>query len=169
MVRDLFTKNPTHAGQLQALELLRLWMAQATTNESAYRGAEEVARLARHGVAPIDILVELCAVSMFLSDNPRVVFDQRSHDFAISGAIFKLAPRPRRVTRKVGTPWGVTLAAKGTSSYAPKPRSSAMAFVGRHLRVTLAGLIANVSTSLASREERRRTFEEALTAPFSTL
>jgi hypothetical protein len=44
-----------------------------------------------------------------------------------------------------------------------------MAFVGRHLRVTLAGLIANVSTSLASREERRRTFEEALTAPFSTL
>ena len=167
MVADLFARNVTHKGQLQALEWVSGLVARATHNEGAFKGAEELARLARHGVKAADILTELCAVTMYLDANPRAVPSDAAWDYAVSSAVFKLAPRPRRITRKVGSPWGVTVKAASGNSYAPKPRTSALAFVGRHLRESLAPFIVNVQRSIQSRDAQRKAFEAELSAPLS--
>ena len=167
MVADLFARNVTHKGQLQALEWVGGLVAQATHNVGAMKGGEELARLARHGIKSIDILTELCAVTAYLDANPRAAPDNRAWDYAVSSAVFKLAPRPRRITRTPGTPWGVTVKAGSGNSYAPKPRTSALAFVGRHLRQSLAPFIANVQRSIQSRDAQRKAFEAELSAPLS--
>lgn len=169
MVADLFARNLTHKGHLQAVEWVNGLVARATHNEGTFKGASEVARLARHGVKAVDILTELCAVTMYLDANPRAVPDDRAANYAVSSAVFKLAPRPRRITRKVGSAWGVTVKPAGGNSYAPKPRTSALAFVGQHLRQSLAPFISNVQRSLQSRDAQRKAFEAELSVPLTTL
>ena len=167
MVADLFARNVTHKGQQQALEWVSRLMTQATHNEGAHKGAEELARLARHGVKAVDILTELCAVTMYLDANPRAVPSDVAWDYAVSSAVFKLAPRPRRTTRGPNGHW--PLKPDPTRSYAPKPRTSALAFVGRHLRQSLAPFLSNVQRSIESRDAQRKAFEAELSAPLSTL
>ena len=168
-VSDLFQRNATHAGQLQAVEVIDGLMTRASANEGAFKGGEELARLARHGVRALDILTEVCAISLYLNANPRAVPDDRSWDVAVSAAVFKLAPRPRRMTRKPGTPWPVSSKAVAASSYAPKPRTSALLYVGRHLRQSLAPLIANVQRAIETREAQHAAFRAAMSVPLATL
>jgi hypothetical protein len=168
-VAALFVKNASHPGQRQALDVVAGLLAQASANEQAFRGAEELARLARHGVQPLAVLTELCAVVIFLQAKPLAVPDDRSFDFAVSSAVFKLAPRTRRFTRKAGTPWPVTREANDASSYSPKARPSALANIGRLLRQSLAPLLSNVQLSLQSREAQRVAFEAAMKAPFNVI
>lgn len=169
LVANLLAKNANHPGQLQALEWVRGLLAQAASNEGAYRGAEELARLSRHGVTALGILTELCAVSLYLGSNPRAVPDDRSWDFAVSSAVFQLAPRPRRITRRPGGAWPVSGKVDPRRTYAPKPRTSALAHVGLLLRQALAPFLANVQTAIESRDAQRIAFEAALTAPLSAL
>jgi hypothetical protein len=164
-VADLFAKNVTHKGQLQAIEWIGGLIAQAIHDEAAFKGAEELARLVRHGIQPVAILTELCALTVYLAGAPGTVRDIRAWDFAVSNAIFALAPRPRRMTRKPGTAWGVTIQPKGGTSYSPQGSASALAYIGAHLRQSLAPFLANVKTAIETCQDQQRAFEAALAAP----
>jgi hypothetical protein len=169
LVADLLSKNVRHRGQLQAIDWLAGLIAQSVANERSFKGSEELARLARHGVTPQSILIELAAVHLYLTANPRAVPDDRAWDFAVSGAVTRLAPRPRRSTRKPGTPWPVTAKARTNFTYSPKARPSALAFLGRHLRQSLAPFLANVQSAIETREQQQRSFEAELSAPLSAI
>lgn len=160
-VRTLLEANEAHQGLQQALHMLKLWMAKATADDRAYPGAEEVARIARHGASPLDVLVEVCALWSWLQGNPRAIPQggpegDRSVDFAISRAVFGLAPRPRRVS------W----ASPNSVPYSPKARSSALAHVGQHLRQTLAPFLVNVSHHVEPPHVAAARAAEAMKAPF---
>jgi hypothetical protein len=170
-VGALFSANPSHAGLLQATEFLRGWMAKATADHLAYRGAEEMARLLRLGVSPRAVLVELVAIQAWLVDNPRFLPDDRSRDFAISRAIFGLAPRPRTPTRRPdGGRALVVTGANSRYSTAKKARVSALSNVGQFLRQTLSTFSTNVLLHLEQIEQQRRQQQQAqvdnLKAPF---
>jgi len=106
---------------------------------------------------------------MFLKSHPRAVPDDRSWDFAVSSAVLQLAPRPRRTTRRAGDHWPVNSAPGNSQSYAPKARTSALAFIGKHLRETFAPLLVNVQHSIESRDAQQKAFEAELAAPFRAI
>lgn len=166
-VLELLEANADHPGLQQVLSVLSSWSAKARSNEDAFKGADEIARLARHGITSLDILSEVCACWTWLQQNPHAlpVGSDRAADFAISRAVFQLAPRPRRQTRGPGGYWPVTVKAPANRSYSPKARPSALAYVGGHLRAILAPFLANVAHSLETREEQHEAQQAALRAP----
>lgn len=168
-IAELLARNITHRGQLQAIEFLQGLLDRANHNEGAFFGAEELSRLARHGVTPTVILQELCAVSLYLHDASRAVLNDRAADFAIARAVFSLAPRPRRHCRPAGSGWGVSKPSKPAYSYSPKVRHSALLFMGTHLRQSLAPFLANIRNAVSTKEEQQRAFEAALNAPLAVL
>lgn len=162
-VTDLVARNIEHAGLRLAVETIEGMKAQAVADSRAYPGAEEVQRLATHGVASKDILIELCAAFAYLRANPRAVRTDRGFDYALSAAVFKLAPRHRRVISRS------TLVKPENRSYAPKARTSALGYLGQHLRITLSSLLAHVSVTIESLDDQRQKAEAKLTTPFLIL
>lgn len=169
-VAALFATNADHPGFLQVLKFLQGWMDTATQNESAYRGAEEMARLQREGVTPMQVLTEVLAFWLWTSrpEAKAVLPSNKALDVALSRAVFGLAPRPRRVTsgitRKSGT-WGLS-AATG-SSYSPKPRCSALGYVGKYLRETLAVFLVTVGQGVEQQRALKVDPEALLKVPFT--
>ena len=160
-VRTLLDANADHPGAQQVLRLITAWMATATNNDSAFPGAEELARLSGHGVTAMDMLVEACALWSMLQRSPRTLPQggpdaDRAVDFAISRAVFGLAPRARRQS------WTTP----GSRSYSTKARSSALAHIGKHLRQTLAPFLVNVAHSIEPEADLKAKAAEAMRAPF---
>jgi hypothetical protein len=165
LVRQLLDANPDHPGIHSVVDLISSWSATACSNELAFKGADEVARLARHGIKAADILVEVVAAWLWLQRQPHAVPDQRSQDFAMSRAVFGLAPRARRQTRGPGGVWPVTRKLSANCSYSPKAKTSAMAYVGQFLRMALAPFLANVMHSIEQQAEHQARFQAAMQAP----
>lgn len=158
LVVDLLSKNTDHAALTHGLRWLTAWCTEATTSERAFAGADEVARLIRHGVTPLAILAEVAAVDIWLNNNPRALPDDRAEDFAVSRAVFMLAPRPRRQSGwRPARPGG---RAPEPWTYAPVPKPGALAFVGHHLRrralTPLLVVIASAVQARAREEEAQR-------------
>jgi hypothetical protein len=152
-VLQLFAANGDHPGLLQALRWLDDLTAQATASPSAYRGAEEFDRIARHGVSSLDVLVEVCAIWCHLAASPRACKTDHERDVAVSRAVFRLAPRARRFSRNHLT--------GHESSSAPKARRSALAYAGTHLRKSLSEFLVNVAEAVKVRPDAKA---EALAA-----
>jgi hypothetical protein len=161
-VRALLDANADHPGLKQALSWMSLWVRKAAEVSTAYKGAEEVGRLVRHGVTPSALLVEVCAIAAWLDQHPHALPSDRARDFAISRAVFAMAPRPRRITRHASGRWGQV---NRPTSYSPKPRLSALSHVGQHLRQSLAPFLANVLTSLEDQDQHRANALAAMRAP----
>lgn len=159
-IRDLFAQNSNHEGLQRALRWLSLWMEQAVALDGQHHWASEVARIKRHGVSPLEVLVELAAAFAFLQDNPRAAMSDSHRDFTLSRAVCGLAPRPRTVT--------AAAKAKGTSGYARQPKAAALAHIGPHLVRTLAPLLSNVHRSIQTDGQRAQAEVDAMRAPFST-
>ena len=158
-VLALLQANSAHQGQRQVLQWLAGWIQQAVIDESLFKGADEVARISRSGASPFDILVELCAAHAWLDRNPSALPDDRSRDFMLSHAVFRLGPRASRygISPLTGQKWECSTAA----------RPSALAYVGNHLRTMLAAFLANVSRSIVLPHEAARRVLEAQAAPFN--
>ncbi len=164
-VQQLLAANADHPGLRCVLSVLNDWSARASGDEAAFKGAREVARLARHGVSSLDLLTEAAAFSVWLQQNHHRLPDQRACDFAMSRALFALAPRPRRMTRGPGGGWPVTGTAPASQSYSPKPLPSGLAYVGAHLRTVLAPFLANVAHSLELQQQQQADLQAAMRAP----
>lgn len=167
-VSGLFALNDTHPGLLQVTQWVETWMAKAAADARAFPGAREMSRLHRHGVTPLQVIAEACAWFSWEATVPDVFPDDRSRDFALSRAVFGLAPRDRRPISGggIGGTWGRSATTK--QSFAPKALESSLAHVGKHLRQSLAPFLANVRSAL---EERRRIEADPqadLRAPFKT-
>ncbi|MGA0610646.1 hypothetical protein [Caldimonas sp. KR1-144] len=145
------------------------WSTEACADEKAFRGANEIARLKRHGIKPLELLTEACAFWLWLQRHPQVLPSDRAEDFALSRALFGMAPRPRRQTRGPGGVWPVNKKLAASCSYAPRARPTAMAYVGQHLRRTLAPFFANVVSSIELQAEQQAAREAAMRAPFKVL
>jgi hypothetical protein len=128
-------------------------MDMAAADESAFKGAREVAQLVRHGVSPLQLLTEICSHWFWVSDFGHRFPSDRAADFALSRAVFALAPRPRVATKGPGSSgtWGRPT--DTPQSWSVKPRESALAYVGSHLRVYLAPFLASVVSGI---EEQRK-------------
>jgi hypothetical protein len=154
-VRALLDSNSEHEGQRQALRWLEALTQKAVANEQAFKGAEELARLHRHCITSLDILAEVCAVHAWLDSNHTALPDDRSRDFLISHGVFQLAPRPRNHFKVQG---------RETSS-APKPRASALNYIGRHFRLALSVFMVNVARNAATPEQAAEKLKAAMSAP----
>lgn len=164
-VRAVLDANQDHPGQQHVLRWLTGWVQQANTNSAAFKGADEVARLTRHGVQPVDILAEAIACTAYLQANRRAVPDDVAWDFAVSRAVFALAPRQRRHTRGRSMAIKLDSRTQANRTYSPKPRKSALRFVGGHLRTVLAPFIVNVVASMRTPQQREQDLIEAMKAP----
>ena len=162
-IAAIFEANHIHAGLVSNLGYVTQWMQQAIDNEAAYRGASELARVARHAVTPRAVLIEVCSVFCYLKDNPRALPDQRSEDVAISRAVLRMAPRPRWYTPEA--------VKKGGTGYQIRAKPSALNSIGAHLRSVLFHFLANVATAVAERDakalETLRASREPLKEPTS--
>jgi hypothetical protein len=150
-VQEVFQVNHDHPGLVNALQFIREWMAQAVEDGRAFPGAEELKRLMLSGVSPMEVLLEVSAFYAFSQACPHTCRTDKGWDYAMSRAVFRLAPRPRRRTRK--------------GTYAPQPRASALGHIGKHLRQVLAGFLANVQLALEAREDAKRAAMEAWRQP----
>lgn len=157
-VRDLFAANAEHPGFKQALAWVADMLQRAAVNESAFKGAEELARLIRHGVTAETVLVEVCAFRFFCTTSPTAFRSDRAADVAMSRAVYALAPRDRRVIAGTGSK---------PKSYAPKAKPSALAYLGHHLRTSLSFLLANVQLAIEQREEAKAAALVAINAPLA--
>jgi hypothetical protein len=157
-VAALAAGNAAHPAFVQALAYVQQWMAKAAANESAYKGAEQVARLVREGVPAEMLLIEVAALWSHLQAHERLLPDDKARDFALSRAVIALAPLPRRVTYS---------ATNKSSEYSLRPRTSALSHIGKHLREVLALFLANVHQAVITRHERAAAALEAMRAPLS--
>lgn len=139
-----------------ALAYIQRLVDMAEERRWTYSGASEVQRLTRAGVTAMDMLKTAAAFYAFAMQHPQLFPDQAAFDFALSRAVFGLAPRPRRV---VASGKGV-----GTS-YSPPAKVSALRSFGRFLRQQLAGFFASVLRSLEEREAAKARAVEALRQP----
>lgn len=157
-VRALLTENASHPGLVAALRFLDALMQNARAGEGlsdkaqTFPSAPEVARLARHGVQPLDILATLFGCLYWQGQHPRALPDDRARDFALSRAVLKLAPRAVRQ-------------GKGGQRY-DRPKFAALEHLGRFLRQELASLYPMVSQALDTQEEQQRAALAAMRAPF---
>ncbi len=140
-VQALIASNADHPGLRQVLRFLADWMATATHTGDTWKGAREVARLVSNGIRPEGLLVEVCAAFLFLQDRPHALPDDTARDFFLSRAVFAMVPRRRRPCGVRGS-W--TSKPNPKQSYAPKANPSALAFVGKFLRESLAVWLVNV-------------------------
>lgn len=161
-VSALLADNSAHPGLVEVLNYLRTWASKASESERAFKGAREVARLKQAGVSELTMLVEACAFWLW-SRSHRFPSDA-ALDFALSRALFALAPRPRRALRGVHGTWGQSL--KSRRSYAPKPLPSALAYVGSHLRQSLAAFMVNVAETITNRRARQKDPDVLQRLPF---
>jgi hypothetical protein len=151
-VQALFKGCHDHPGLLQVLGYLGAWVTKAVDNERAFKGAREIVRLKQAGISEEAILTETCAFWLW---SRKVSFpSDRAFDYALSRAVFALAPRPRRSTRGPGISgtWGRSTTAP--ASYSIKALPSALAYVGKYLRQVLSTFLSTVSTAI---EQQRAT------------
>jgi hypothetical protein len=160
LVNDLLEANKDHPGMVAALGYVEKYMQQSAADEASSKGAPEVARVARHGVSPKEVLIEVCAFWCWLQDHPRSLPDTKAEDFAISRAVMAMAPRPRRISREA--------ALKGTAGYPMRAKFSALNAIGTHLRSVLAFFLANVAEAVATRDVRAKETLQALRAPLAS-
>lgn len=168
-VGRLLAANAEHPGLKSVLAHLTTWCEAACDNSRAFDGANEIARVIRHGVKPVAILTEAAAFTLWLGKHPHALPDLRSTDFALARAVFGLAPRERRQTRGPGGVWPVSSALVSNCSYSPKPRPSALAHVGSYLRATLAPFLANIASSVEAKAQAQAALAEAMKAPLRVL
>lgn len=160
MVEDLFRCHPDHPGLVYVLQTLDAWLQEATSAEALpanrwpHKSVAEVARLVRYGVTSRALLVRLCAVFAFLRSTPSVLPSDEARWAAISHAVFKLAPRPRRESRTHRSRWVVL------------PKAAAVAHLGRHLTESFAPFLEVVAQGLDQREQQRANVQQALRQPF---
>lgn len=164
-VAALIAANADHPGVRSIVAYLEQWSAEACANEQAFKGATEIARLTRHGIKPLALLTEACAFWLWLDRHPLVLPSDRAADFALSRALFGMAPRPRRQTRGPGGVWPVNKKLAATCSYAPKAKVTALAYIGKHLRGVLAPFFSNLAASLERQAEQLAAREAAMRAP----
>jgi hypothetical protein len=165
-VEALFRANEGHAGLLQAQQFLADFIARACADPKAFKGAVEVARLPAHGITPHALLVELCAAWAWQQDCPHSLPSDEARDFALSRAILGLAPAPRR-------PCGSdSFVRSWLKSYSIKPKRSALAFVGKYLRQTLAVFLATTWSGIEAarrvKADPQAPMREPLRLPFPT-
>lgn len=166
-VGAVFAAHPDHPGLMQVLDYLKTWMATASGNESAYKGAREMARLARHGVTGPQVLTEVAAFHLWEGANPMAFPDDRARDFARARAVFGLAPRTRRAVMRPGSISGTYgLPTTGPKSYSVRPMPSGLAFVGKHLREAFSPLLAQVQHAVERRRVLKVDPEANLRLPF---
>jgi hypothetical protein len=152
-LRDLFALNESHAGLVEATRYLSDWMARARANPSGRKGDIEMQRLAVNGVTARDVLIEVCAVSIFLDACPHVLPSDRARDFAIARAVFLLAPQVQKHA------W----TGNRMRPYRGRAAHSSLACIGTHLRTVLAdftvtarlGVEAMVRANAMTDEQRR--------------
>jgi hypothetical protein len=156
-VETLFSVNAEHPGLVNALAYVRSLMARAAANERAFKGAEVFERLQRDGVTPHEVLTAVSALWCFLQYRNTRLPSQRAIDFALSRAVVGLRPLPKRVS----------YTARGEQSYSVKPRTSALAYLGKHLREVLGPFLTNVWASVSARDERARAAAAALREPLA--
>lgn len=158
-VEALLLVNVHHLGLLEADRIVAEFMHRGANASNAFRGANEMARLMQSGVAPRTVLVEVLALMACLRDFPSAVPTDKATDHAISHAVFRLAPQ------SVRSGWnGARVAA-----YRGRPRASALAYVGRFLRIALAEFGATVQLAIEAKARAAAMTDEdrraARTAP----
>lgn len=144
-VAALVAANQNHPAVVAARSYLEGWMQTAAVDESAFKGAEQIARLVRNGVTATEVLLEVAALWSHSSTHGGLLPDDRARDVAISRAVFRLCPLPRRQTYR---------SSSANHNYALRPRASALAYVGRHLREVLAVTLVNIHSAVTARHER---------------
>jgi hypothetical protein len=158
-VERLLESNPDHPGLLQVINFVDRLLTQAAGNVYAFKGADELCRLLGHGVTARQIVVEACAHWLWTSDMPKAFPSDTAADFALARAVFALAPRPRR-------PCGVQRGGRWSSSYARKPNSASLRFIGQHLRKSLAAFLVNVTHAVHQARTLRKDPEALMRLPF---
>jgi hypothetical protein len=163
-VRQLFEAQSSHPGLVNMLAYLKEYLEQASRSDAGPRppaGASELARLVRHGVTPLDVLIEACACRCWLFDNPNAAPDTKSTWVAVARAVLHLAPMPRRAYRPSAK------SSRASPTYARKARPTDIRAIADHLRSLLPPLVANVYTALQQRDQHKAAALEAIRQPFA--
>jgi hypothetical protein len=154
-VASLMVSNQTHPALVAACSYVEAWMAQAVADDGSFPGAEQLARLHRAGVEPEAVLVEVAALWSHLQSHDRLLPGDRAIDVALSRAVIGLQPLPRRTAHS------------GKGSYRLLPRTSALNYLGRHIRITLSVFLVNCHQAVISRHDRAASLIEAMRAPMA--
>lgn len=158
MVGAVFEANPRHAGLSAALAYVTSWIQQSVANEGLSKAAPHMARLHQHGITPLQILTEACSLWCWLAANSHLMPTVRAENFALSRAVFALAPWTRRYTAAAN--------AKGSTGYAVRPNPSTLDAAGSILRDGLCNFFANVSSAVAARDKQAEATLLAIQEPF---
>lgn len=137
-LEHLFSLNANHAGLLEAEQAIDSLMKRGIANRSAYKGAQEMQRLATHGITPRDVLTAALAVLEYQRHFGSSAPDDRSRDFQIARAVLALAPQV------VKTTW----TGNRGRPYRGQATHSARVFMGKHLRALLSEFSATAHLGL---------------------
>ncbi len=146
-VARVLKANTQHAAYIAAVAFLDTLKARSVdadrgdrdgTFSSAFKGAREVARLARAGVESSTIVEVVCGLSLYLQRAPLATDKERL--YALSRAVLALAPRPVRTT------WSAT--DNTQKKYRRKARPSDLHALGVLLAENLATVVALVALAV---------------------
>jgi hypothetical protein len=156
-VAELFASNPEHQGVVNATAWIKGWMDKAMAGDKSVPAYVHVARLHRHDVAPLAVLIAVCSV--WLHIHLRRLPDDERATFALAVAMLGLAPRD--------------VAKSYTYHYGPESRyreygANDRKAVGDHIRLHLGPLFVNLVRTLDHEGQAERDAKASLSAPFTT-
>lgn len=127
-IEKLFSRNPGHAGLIEADRLVDSFIMRGVASGRAFKGTDEMQRLSTRGVTPREVLVTALSFLEFERHHGDKLPDDRSRTVALARAVFSLAPRD------IAAGW------RGNRGrpYRRAARPSALVYVGTYLRGALA-------------------------------
>jgi hypothetical protein len=145
-VHDLLSSNLDHVGLVRALKFIEGWLLSAVAQAGQAAWADDVARLHRAGITPLQVVSELAACWSYLQDHPRACLSDSHRTFTLSKAVLGLTPRPRRFSARDNR--------EGRNGSAIKSKPAALKYIGSHLVQVLSALLVNVHHNLDHEQDQ---------------
>jgi hypothetical protein len=150
----LITKNLSHVATVTCLKFIQDWLDKASNGQACVK-ASEMARLAKGGVKPLDILLETSAIFLYSQRKPKHLPDDEQLSYQIGIAVLRLVAQHSYTN------------INGKKSYR-KPSGTERKSIGEHLRQSLGLFLFNVTTAINKQEQDEYDFREKLWTPLDS-
>ncbi|HEX2542484.1 MAG TPA: hypothetical protein VHM00_15540 [Caldimonas sp.] len=161
-MKELLSTQPGHPGLVAALQYLEKLLRDAEASDGAFKGAIELGRLARSGVTPLEVFIELASCFCYIKDHPACLpaDDGTAPRYAMARAVIGLAPRPRKTSSG-------SLSRTTSTTYSAKPMGPDIRAVGEMLTRTLNPVLIQVYLAIEAREANKAAVVADMRMPFA--
>lgn len=158
-IAEFIKANLSHPGIVSALQWIDEWQRMTICDDPIERakqpnGIDAMNRLRAKDITPQQILTEVAAIWLYSYRSPNRLPDDKRLTYAISRAVYNLAPAHKR------TSWNTGKVAR------QRINAGELKGIGGRIRDTIGLLVMNIISTLQARESAKEKIKASFMAPF---